>query len=188
MAADTPIRPTSSKVVYQNPWITIHENQTVDTENKQGIYAYMESRDSVAIIALNDKKEIYLQKAYRYPSKTWGWEIPGGGGDDEDVLVASKRELEEETGILAKSWQILGSTIVCNGLMTEKQTTCVAYNLSFDGLKEANASEVFNEHKFVSFKEATGMIAHGEINDNQTITGIYLAEKWLESKPGFHLL
>ncbi len=188
MAADTPIRPTSSKVVYQNPWITIHENQTVDTENKQGIYAYMESRDSVAVVVLNDKNELYLHKAYRYPTKTWGWEIPGGGGDGEDMLVASKRELEEETGILARSWQILGSTIVCNGLMTEKQTTCLARDISFEGSKENNASEVFKDYKFVPFEEAAYMVTQGEINDNQTITGIYLAEKWLESKPGFHLL
>ena len=148
----------------------------LDANNNQGTYAYMESRNSVAIVVLNDKNELYLHQAFRYPTKTWGWEIPGGGGDNEDLLVASKRELEEETGILAKSWQILGTTIVCNGLMTEKQTTCLAYNISFDGSKESNTSEVFNEHKFVSFEKAASMIVRGEINDNQTITAIYLTE------------
>lgn len=160
----------------------------LDANNNQGTYAYMESRNSVAIVVLNDKNELYLHQAFRYPTKTWGWEIPGGGGDNEDLLVASKRELEEETGILAKSWQILGTTIVCNGLMTEKQTTCLAYNISFDGSKESNTSEVFNEHKFVSFEKAASMIVRGEINDNQTITAIYLAEKWLRANPNFHLL
>ena len=146
----------------------------MDSNGKQGMYAYMESRDSVCIVVLNDNKELYLQKAYRYPTKSWGWEIPGGGSDGEEVLVASKRELEEETGILAKSWEVLGATIVCNGLMTEKQTTCLAYDISFDGSKENNASEVFKEHKFVSFEEAANMVARGEISDNQTITAMYL--------------
>ncbi len=179
MADILPIKPVSSKIVYQNPWITVHEDKTINSGGKDGIYAYMESRDSVCVIVLNEKNEIYLHQAYRYPTKSWGWEIPGGGGDNEDTLVASKRELEEETGIIAKFWEIVGSTIVCNGLMTERQTTYLASSISFDGSRDTNEDEAFNGWKFVSFDVASDMVARGEISDNQTITGIYLAEKWL---------
>lgn len=181
MPDEIPRRPVSSKIVYENPWIKIHEDQTITTDGQEGMYGYMETKDSVMVIVLDDKNGLLLQKAFRYPTKSWGWEAPGGSSDGEEVLQASKRELEEETGILAQNWEMLGNTVVCNGLMTERQTTCIAWNISHDGEKE-ESDEIFAGSKWVTFAEAADMVAAGEIDDNQTITGIYLAEKWLERK------
>lgn len=113
----------SSKIVYQNPWITVREDQTRDLAGNLGVYSYMESRDSCMIVAVDDKERIYLVRGFRYPSQSFGWELPGGGGDGEDLLTASQRELEEETGIIAQSWNKLGEAYVCNGLMTERRCT-----------------------------------------------------------------
>lgn len=177
---ETPKQPTSSKIVYQNPWITIHEDNTVTQDGQTGTYGYMESRDSVMVAPVGSDGRIYLVKAFRYPSKSWGWELPGGGGDGENLVEASKRELEEETGILANNIEQLASTYVCNGLMTEKQTTCVAWDINFDGHKE-QSDETFADQGFFSLNEIKDMIASGDINDNQTITGIYLTSQWMES-------
>jgi 8-oxo-dGTP pyrophosphatase MutT (NUDIX family) len=180
---DIPKKPTSTKVVYQNPWITIREDTTVTSSGQTGIYAYMESRDSVMVAPVNGEDEIFLVKAFRYPTKAWGWELPGGGGDGEELIGASRRELEEETGIRVENIEKLGETLVCNGLMTEKQTTCVAWNLSFDGQRE-QSDEVFADQRFFSIEEIENMIKTGEINDNQTITGLYLTIRWIKENHG----
>ena len=177
---EAPKKPTSSKIVYQNPWITIHEDTTTTQDGQTGIYGYLESRDSVMVAPIDSNNRICLIKAFRYPSKSWGWELPGGGGDGENLVEASKRELEEETGIVAANVRQLAVTYVCNGLMTEKQATCVAWDLRFDGHKE-ETDEVFMDQKFFSLTEISNMIAGGKINDNQTITGIYLVKEWIES-------
>ena len=118
---DTPSKTkVSSKIVYQNPWITVREDQTRDLAGNLGVYSYMESRDSCMVVAVDDKERIYFVRGFRYPSQSFGWELPGGGGDSENLLTASKRELEEETSITAQSWNKLGEVYVCNGLMTEK--------------------------------------------------------------------
>lgn len=180
MRSDHPWKTVSSKVVYENPWVRIHEDTVVTPTGSNGIYGFMESNDSVMIVTVNDKNEIYLVRKYSYPDKSWNWELPGGGGDKEHELIAAKRELEEETGITAKTWQKLGHTRVCNGLMVERMTTYLATNISLEGEKEV-ADEQIDEERFFSMQQVDKMIASGDINDGQSITAIHFAEKELQS-------
>ena len=86
---DTPSKTkVSSKIVYQNPWITVREDQTRDLAGNLGVYSYMESRDSCMVVAVDDKERIYFVRGFRYPSQSFGWELPGGGGDSENLLTA----------------------------------------------------------------------------------------------------
>lgn len=172
MADEIPKKPVSSKTVYQNPWITIHEDNTIDNNGNEGLYAYLESRDSVMVVAVNDDNEIYMIRGFRYPSKSFGWELPGGGGDSETMLTASKRELEEETGIIAKTWTTLGTAYVCNGLMTEKMAVLLARDITFSGTKGGDDEHLIGDKRFFSQEEISDMIASAEINDCQTLTGL----------------
>ena len=167
----------SSKIAYQNPWITIHEDQTRDRAGNLGVYGYMESRNSCMVVAVDEHERIYLVRGFRYPSQSFGWELPGGGGDGEDLLTASKRELEEETGIVAQSWEKLGEAYVCNGLMTEKMAVCLARDLSFGGNKE-QSDEVFSDMRFFTHEEIDQLITQGDINDCQTLAGLYYYHIW----------
>jgi ADP-ribose pyrophosphatase len=126
------------------------------------------------VVVRNDNDEIYLVRTYSYPAHSWNWELPGGGGDNESAITASKRELEEETGITAKSWQVLGNTRVCNGFMTERMATLLAEDLEFGEKAEADDHDLFQEGRFFSRKEIKEMIRTGKINDGQSITGLAL--------------
>ena len=55
-------------------------------------------RNGVGIILLNNKNRIFVGKRIDNPKNFW--QMPQGGIDEnEDLLQAAKRELEEETGI-----------------------------------------------------------------------------------------
>ncbi len=179
MSKDHPYTTKSTKVVYKNPWIKVREDAVVLPNGKDGIYGVMESNDSVMIAVLNAKNELYLIDAYSYPSQSWNWELPGGGGDGEEAVIASKRELAEETGIIAETWELLGKTRVCNGLMTERQSTYLARNLTMTGQKDKEDSAIIRAGKFYALDVIHRMITDGTINDNQTLTGVYLVEQWL---------
>lgn len=181
MRSDNPWKLLASTIVYQNPWMRIREDSVITPTGKNGIYGLMESSDSVMITVLNDKNELYLVRTFAYPAASWNWELPGGNSDGEETIQASRRELEEETGILAKSWKQLGLTRVCNGFMTERMATYLATDIVFSGQKEV-ADEQIDMARFFPMNEVDTMIERGEINDGQSITGIHLAQKWLERK------
>jgi 8-oxo-dGTP pyrophosphatase MutT (NUDIX family) len=182
MNNDNPWKTLSSKIVYQNPWIKVREDAVVRPDGSDGIYGVMESKDSVMVVVLNDKNEVFLIRTFSYPVLSWSWELPGGGGEGEDAEIASRRELIEETGIRADRWDLLGQTRVCNGLMTEKMTTFLARNLSFGDKEDSDDKDFISHGKFVSFEEIDEMIEKGKIDDGQTMTGLFLAQRFLRNQ------
>lgn len=179
--ADKPIIATSSRIAYENPWMKVREDTTLRSGGATGIYGVIETKDSVIVAAVNEKKEVYVIYGYSYPTDTWSWQIPGGGGDGERPEVAAKRELIEETGITAERFEVLGNLIVTCGLMKERMAVVVASGLSQDA-RDQGADDVdsVGEGKFVSLEKARQMVAAAEICDSQTISGLYLVEKWME--------
>ncbi|HEY5695344.1 MAG TPA: NUDIX hydrolase [Candidatus Saccharimonadales bacterium] len=174
-----PWKTLSSKIVYQNPWMRVHEDAVITPTGKEGIYGFFESKDSVIVGALNEKNEIYLIYAYSYPAKCWRWQLPGGGGENEDIIEASKRELAEETGIAANSWEKLQSTRVCDGFMTERTTTLLARELTLGERAQAEDNGLIAKGDFFSLDSVRDMVEAGDIDDGQSVTALYLIEKWL---------
>ena len=164
----------SSKTVYKNRWITVREDAVTLPNGQPGIYAFMESKDSVIVTAVNDKGQLYLIRGFSYPSQSWNWQLPGGGSEGDDIASASKRELQEETGIIAQKWTRLGKTRVCDGLMSEQTVTYFAQDLSFGDKGDADDLHLISDGRFFDMQDVHQMIRDGEINDAQSIMAITL--------------
>lgn len=177
-----PIKTISTKTVYQNPWMRVREDAIIRPDGSEGIYGVMESKDSVVIAAINDQDQIYLIHSFSYPLSIWSWGLPGGGGDDEDPIVAAQRELAEETGITAKKWTLLGKPRVSNGLLTEHVAILVAQDLTHGTRLTADDTELISEGKFFSFDEISDMTLRDEIDDTGSIAAFYLVQRWLQQQ------
>ncbi len=174
-----PIITVSSHIVYENPWIRVREDQTLRAGGATGIYGVVETKDSVAIGALNDDDELLLIYAYSYPTDTWSWFIPMGGGEGEEVLTAADRELREETGYAARYYEHIASPIVWFGILTERTAVVIARELHKVARPPADDIDMIQKSKFISFEKISEMVRNGEICDNQTLATIYLVEQHL---------
>ena len=84
-----------------------------------------------AVVAIDENNRIIMEKQFRYALNDYLLEIPAGKLDKgEDPLVCAKRELEEETGIIASDWISLGTIATSPGFCNEVIHLYVAKGLS----------------------------------------------------------
>ena len=130
----------------------------------------------MCVVAVDREGRICLVESYRHPFGQWFWALPGGGSEGGELIAASKRELAEETGIVASKWLKLGRARVCNGLLTEYQTNVLA--TEFEVQDFIQREDETRNRRFVRLEEFDDMVASGEINDNQSITAVYMYKNW----------
>lgn len=167
-----PWKKLSTKIVYKNPWIKVIEDKVIKPDGSRGIYAYVETRGpSVCVVAIDDNNEVYLIGQYRYTSGEFSWEVPNGNSDGEDVLSAAKRELTEETGLVAKRWENVGYFWVMNGVVREKCHVFIARDLTQTD-KEEKREEGIVSVKKIPLGELLRQVKAGEITDDQSIVAL----------------
>jgi len=101
---------TSTEIAHQNPWYRIRHDQLLWPNGKTGQYFVAEILDGAMAVCVKDNY-VLVTKQYRYTIDQETIEFPCGGMDPgEEPLEATKRELREETGYIAKHWESLGSS------------------------------------------------------------------------------
>jgi 8-oxo-dGTP pyrophosphatase MutT (NUDIX family) len=163
--------------VHETPWITVYHHDTLNPAGNQAVYTTVEFKNlAIGIIPIDDKKNIYLVGQYRFPIQQYSWEIPEGGcPPNEDPLTCAKRELKEETGIVAEHYQELTRLHLSNSSTNETAILYVAQNLSFKD-PEPEESEVLALQK-IPLQKAVQMVLSGQITDAMSVVGILLTEK-----------
>lgn len=165
----------SSKVVFEHPRMVLAEDVVELPDGKKIDYLRYASAKmhSVAIIAINEKQEILLQREYSYPVHRVVWQLPGGGiKDGEDTIAAANRELSEESGIVGASCEILGSYYVNNRRSDEKQYVVLCKNVRLQQGKRDE--EEFIENHWIPITDLSAMIAKGEIDNIYLLAAINL--------------
>jgi 8-oxo-dGTP pyrophosphatase MutT (NUDIX family) len=107
-------------------------------------------------------------------------EIPAGGTDGEDPLLAAQRELLEETGYEAADWTDLGSLNALNGIAIAPHRIFLARELrQTRDATDSQQQEGISATKWVPFSELLQMIANGQVADSETVAAIALAGIYL---------
>lgn len=120
-----------SKIVHNNPWYCIREDDVIMPNGGKGKYFVLDNLNSVTVIAEDKDKKIYLVGQNRYPiGDKYSWEIVTGGvKGSKNPLLAAKKELEEEAGVKAKKWTKLGYSYPVNGYSSEITSIYLAQDL-----------------------------------------------------------
>jgi ADP-ribose pyrophosphatase len=132
-------------------------------------------------LAVFPDNNIILIRQHRYPFDEFIWELPAGKlNKGEDPLHCAQRELEEETGYLARTWKKLTSMYTTPGFCSEVLHVYMATDLhEAPGGKKLEEGEETMTMKFLPIDEAIRMIERQEIVDGKSIAGIFLGERLL---------
>ena len=90
---------------------------------------------------------------------------------DEDIQKAAQRELKEETGITAKTWENIMCIHTSNSVTDEVGYIFLATGLDH-GQPELEESEADLAVKKVSLKQAVEMVMDQEITDSMSVAGL----------------
>jgi ADP-ribose pyrophosphatase len=134
-----------------------------------------------ATVALDEKDQVYLLRQYRHAGGGWLWELPAGKLEpDETPLATASRELIEEAGLRAESWQELGDILVTPGFCDEVIHLFLARGLTRVP-PQPEKHELIEIHR-VPFREALAQVYDGTIRDAKTMLGLTLATKHLNGQ------
>ena len=137
----------------------------------------IETRIATGVVAIDTEDKVILVGQYRYPTDMYSWEIPEGGGEDgESPLDAAKRELLEETGVVAANWRPLGGEIhLSNCYSSERAYLFLATELTFGAQKTEETEKI--AVKKVPFSEVLELVDSGGIKDGLSIIAILRAAR-----------
>ncbi len=165
--------------IYENPWIKVEHHDIINPAGNEGLYGKVHFKNrAMGIIPIDKNLNTWLIGQYRYTLNEYTWEIPMGGGPiHENLLESAKRELEEETGLIAEKWTEIMKIHTSNSVTDEVGFVYLAEDLT-QGETDFEETEVLKIKK-LPFTEVLGMVMNGEITDGISIAGILKAARIL---------
>jgi 8-oxo-dGTP pyrophosphatase MutT (NUDIX family) len=169
---ENPWKTLSSKSVYENPWIQLTEFDVVNPGGGLGIYGKVHFKNrAVGVMVLDAQRNTYLVGQFRYTLDEYSWEIPEGGGPiGLDPLDSAKRELLEETGLVAQNWDLLLEMHLSNSVSDELAILYLATELTQFESEPEETEQL--QIKKLPFEEAYQMVMDGKIKDSMSIAAI----------------
>jgi 8-oxo-dGTP pyrophosphatase MutT (NUDIX family) len=165
-------RRLSRRVAYENPWLTVWHDEVTRPDGEAGVYGVMHYANlAVGVVAIDAEDRVVLVGQHRYTIGDYSWEIPEGGvPPDEDPQAGAARELREETGLVAGTWQELVRLHLSNSISDEAAVLFLATDLT-PGPASPDGTEDLAV-RWVPFDDALAMALDGRITDAMSVAAL----------------
>ena len=168
----------SSKRIYDGHIVNLRVDEVKLENGKTAKREIVEHRGATAIVPILEDGRVVLVRQYRHAAATELLEIPAGTLEpDEAPENCARRELEEETGFKCREIKKMMEIFLAPGYSTEKIHIYLATGLS-EAKMRLEEDERINVEK-VPISTALEMVSSGKIQDAKTISGLYVAARFL---------
>ena len=181
---------TASRTVHRGHYLEVRVDDIATPGGGTSTRDIVAHPGAVAIVALDPDDAVLMVRQFRLAAGRTLLEIPAGtldrvaGGGVEDPDLAAPRELEEETGFRAGSWEHLGAFWTAPGFATELMHLYLARDLvpAHENRLGPDEDERL-ELEHIPWREAVAMAERGEIADAKTLVGLLRLGRIMEG-PG----
>lgn len=166
-----PWRRGETRVVFDNPWIQVSHHDAVAPTGRPAQYGVVSFKNlAIAVLPLHADGTVTLVGQHRFALADYSWEIPEGGGPlGEDPLEGAKRELAEETGLVASEWREVVRAQLSNSVTDERAVGYLALGLSEgEGGHHADETEAIAIVR-APFREVLDAALAGHLQDILTV-------------------
>ncbi|WP_276002296.1 NUDIX domain-containing protein [Mycobacterium interjectum] len=167
----------ASREIYRNRWLVIREDDIRRPDGSLGIYAVVD-KPTYALVMPYDGSRFRLVEQFRYPLGARRWEFPQGSAPDlvdAEPTRLAERELREETGLRATSFEALGQLDVAAGMSSQRGWVFLATGIA-EGESDREHEEQDMRSEWFSREDVEQMMRTGVIVDAQSIAayGLFL--------------
>lgn len=174
-----------SELVHRGAFLSVRVDTVRDARGLDHTRDIVEHPGAVAIIPLIDG-ELLLVRQFRSPLRRVLLELPAGtleragDGSLESPAAAAPRELEEETGHRARTWQKLGSFFTAPGFADEEIHLYLARDLEAVAGYAGPAPDERLDLVRLPWRAAVEMATRGEIQDAKSLVGLFWLARLVE--------
>jgi 8-oxo-dGTP pyrophosphatase MutT (NUDIX family) len=167
----TPWKAGEERVAFESAWIAVTDQTAIAPTGNPARYGLVRFKNlAIAVLPLHDDGTVTLVGQHRFPLGDYSWELPEGGAPlDEDPLDGAKRELAEETGLVAAEWREVMRAQLSNSVTDERMIGYLATGLSpAPSPPPADPTEAIVLAR-VPFREALAAATAGHLPDMLTV-------------------
>jgi 8-oxo-dGDP phosphatase len=169
---------TSSETLYTGKIFALRRDRVRMPGGKDVVREVVEHFGAVAIVAMDDDNKIPLVYQYRHALGRRLWELPAGllDVDGEPAHLTAARELKEEAGLQAATWQVLVDLDSTPGFSDESVRVYLATGLTEIDRPEAQNEEADMTVRWYPLADAAHQVLSGEIVNAIAVAGILAAQ------------
>ena len=152
--------------------MVVREDDVTNPGGGQNLYGHVQFKNvAVAILPVDAEGNTYLVGQSRYTLDSYSWELPMGGAPlGEDPLEAARRELEEETGLVARHWVELMRLHLSNSITDETGIVYVASDLVAGDVQHEETEDI--TVRMLPVAEAVELALSGGITDALSVAAL----------------
>jgi ADP-ribose pyrophosphatase len=168
---------SESKYVYKGRVVNLRLDTVANDKGKESTVEVIEHADCIAVVAVDEKDNVLMEKQFRRAIGRELFEIPAGGIEPGETIEETvRREMQEETGLLPLKVEKLGGFYSAPGYCTEYLHVFVGMDLVPGKLLAEDTEEIKVER--VPVKDVPSLLEWGEIQDAKSIAALCMYMDW----------
>jgi 8-oxo-dGTP pyrophosphatase MutT (NUDIX family) len=148
-------------------------------DSAEAVYTVLSNPDSAFVVPYFDNRDTVLVRQWRHAWDESSWEVPAGTfNDGEEPLECAKRELAEETGLVAARYTSLGA-VHGAAFLTGRAHMFLAESIS-ETERSPETYEQDMEVRRLPFQDALEAALSGQIVHSGSVTALSRAARSLK--------